>query len=53
MTPHEHYKAAEHLLSKVEEDDPLASADQEEFWLRQAQVHATLASVVSWPTEER
>jgi len=49
MTPHEHYKNAEYLLSESQNYN-------EEFGkilLARAQVHATLASVVSWPTEER
>jgi hypothetical protein len=51
VTPHEHYKRAEDLLEKSY--DPNLGGPRRTELLHRAQVHATLASVVSWPTEER
>lgn len=51
MTPHEHYKAAESLLEYSDQFNH--TSDVYLMLLGKAQVHATLASVVSWPTEER
>lgn len=52
MTPHEHYKHAEGCLAQAEELS-WGATEIIEVLLKKAQVHATLASVVSWPTEER
>ena len=51
MTPHDHYKAAEQFLEQAE--DYYAGYDAQVMNLRKAQIHATLASVVSWPPDER
>lgn len=52
MTPHEHYKTAENLLGILEKGgvQDMQTADS---LLRAAQVHATLASVATWPPDER
>lgn len=52
MTPHQHYKIAEKLLEVIDEGHAATSAAIDAL-LKAAQVHATLASVQSWPPDER
>ena len=57
MTPWEHYREAERLLAEAKEhkfEDAMGSGwvVKSAALVAEAQVHATLASVVSWPNEE-
>jgi len=49
MSPHEHYKQAEYLLNEAQN----YNEEFEERLVARAQVHATLASVATWPGDER